>query len=174
MEALERGQQFVTHGVWVIGRPGEEMPSGFIIKNLRVAILLFTSLWEGTLLLRASALAFATVLSIVPFLAIMFYVVTVLHLDEGIYQVFEERLEGTLSRMGEFFDASSKNEEQALGESAEELASEAITDTVRDTSPVEEEAEEALLTAEARGPPEEEMGIAPSDLMKGLKSRRSK
>ncbi len=84
--ALERGHRFVTHDVWQIGKPGEQVPHGMIIKNVRVAILLVRGVMEETLLLRASALTFATMLFIVPFLTFMFFFITTFNLGEGVYQ----------------------------------------------------------------------------------------
>jgi membrane protein len=81
--ALQRGQRFVTHDVWHVGRPGEEIPHGFVIKHIRVVILLFKNVVQDDLLLRASALTFATTLALVPFLAIMFLVIQTFHLDEN-------------------------------------------------------------------------------------------
>ena len=75
VEALKRGRQFIARDIWLIGRPGEQVPHGFIIKNIRVAILLAQGLFRDDLLLRASSLTFATILGIVPFLAIMFFII---------------------------------------------------------------------------------------------------
>ncbi len=72
------------HDAWRIGRPGEEVPHGFIIKHIRVAVLLVQGLVRDDLLLRASALTFATILSIVPFLAIMFFVIQTFNVGEAI------------------------------------------------------------------------------------------
>jgi membrane protein len=66
--SVERGQRFITHDIWRIGAPGEEVPAGIIIKQIRAVILLARGLVEETLLLRASALTFATLLFLVPFL----------------------------------------------------------------------------------------------------------
>ena len=92
VEALQRGRRFVTHDVWRLGRPGEEIPHGFVIKHIRVVILLFKNVVQDDLLLRASALTFATTLALVPFLAIMFLVIQTFHLDENIYQYLTQRL----------------------------------------------------------------------------------
>ena len=89
-EALERGRRFVTHDVWRIGRPGEPIPHGFIIKQIRVVILLVRSLMEDTLLLRAAALTFATMLSVIPFLAVVFFVIQTLDLDEQLDKAVHE------------------------------------------------------------------------------------
>ncbi|MCC6694641.1 MAG: YihY family inner membrane protein [Candidatus Hydrogenedentes bacterium] len=74
-EALERGRRFVTHDVWYVGRPGEEVPYGIIIKQVRVVILLMKNMVQDALLLRAAALTYTTLLSLVPFLAVMYFVI---------------------------------------------------------------------------------------------------
>ena len=91
--ALERGHRFVTRDVWRIGRPGEEVPHGIIIKNIRVFILLFRGVMSETLLLRAAALTFATLLFIVPFLTFMFFFITTFNLGEGVYNQLAERFD---------------------------------------------------------------------------------
>lgn len=91
--ALERGHRFVTRDVWRIGRPGEEVPHGIIIKNIRVFILLFRGVLSETLLLRAAALTFATLLFIVPFLTFMFFFITTFNLGEGVYNQLADRFD---------------------------------------------------------------------------------
>lgn len=91
-EALRRGRRFVMHDVWHIGRPGEEIPRGVIPKHIRMIVLLAKHLWEDDLLLRASALTFATILSIVPFLAIMFFVIQTFNVGESIGNLLEPSL----------------------------------------------------------------------------------
>ena len=91
-DALERGRRFVTHDVWHIGRPGEPASHGFIIKHIRVAILLVQNLVQDALLLRASALTFATALSIVPFFIFMFAIVQTLEVDRHIYTYMSDHL----------------------------------------------------------------------------------
>jgi len=115
-DALQRGHRFVTHDVWRIGRPGEEIPHGFIIKHIRVTILLVQGLVRDDLLLRASALTFATILAIVPFLAIMFFVIETFNVGEGIAEMVAP-LTGADSQ-GAVSDADQKNRElwdQLLG-----------------------------------------------------------
>ena len=92
-DAFERGRRFVTHDVWHIGLPGEEVPNGFIIKQVRVAILLVRSLMEDMLLLRASALTFTTILSLVPFLAVTFFVIQTFNLDAALFDLARTRVE---------------------------------------------------------------------------------
>lgn len=92
MGALERGQRFVTRDVWRIGRPGEEVPHGLIIKQVRAAILLMQGMVEETFLLRASALTFATLLFIVPFLVFMFYFIQTFNLGDQVYERMDAEL----------------------------------------------------------------------------------
>ena len=68
VDAVDRWRRFVTRDIWYIGRPGEAVPQGLIIKQIRVVILLVRNLIEDQLLLRAAALTFVTALAIVPFL----------------------------------------------------------------------------------------------------------
>lgn len=91
-ESFERWRRFVTRDVWQIGKPGEELPQGFLIKQVRVAILLISNLGENSLMLRASALTYATILSIVPFLALLFFVVQTFNLAESVYDAIEKPL----------------------------------------------------------------------------------
>ncbi len=93
VEALERGRRFATHDVWHIGAPGEEIPHGFVIKQIRVAILLVQNLVRDALTLRAAALTFATALGIIPFLAIIFFVIQTFNVDEEIYSYLSAKLE---------------------------------------------------------------------------------
>jgi YihY family inner membrane protein len=92
-DRLNRFRRFVTQDVWRIGRPGEEIPSGFITKQIRVGILLLRNLGEDALLVRASALAFWTILSIVPFFALMFLVIQSFNLGGGLYDRLNKELD---------------------------------------------------------------------------------
>ncbi len=85
-EALARGRRFVTHDIWRIGRPGEEVHHGFIIKQIRVAILVVQGMVQDTLLLRAAALTFATTLALVPFLILMLLTFQAFELDKILYE----------------------------------------------------------------------------------------
>lgn len=99
IESLKRGRQFVAHDIWHIGLPGERIPHGLIIKQIRVAILLVRGVTEETLLLRASALTFATMLFIVPFLALMFYLIQAFNLGDQVYNVMSERVDQHLAHI---------------------------------------------------------------------------
>ena len=83
-DALGRGRRFVVHDAWRVGLPGEEIPHGLIIRHIRVAILLVKGVVRDALPLRASSLTFATILSIVPFFAIMFFMIQTFDLGESL------------------------------------------------------------------------------------------
>ena len=90
--SFKRGRQFLAHDIWRIGLPGEQVPNGLIIKQIRAVILLARGLVEETLLLRASALTFATLLFLVPFFAMMFYLIQTFNLGDQIYERMDEQL----------------------------------------------------------------------------------
>lgn len=98
-DSLERGRRFVTHDVWHIGLPGEEVPHGLIIKQVRAIILLVRSISDETLMLRASALTVATLIFIVPFLAFLFYFVQTFNLGDQIYKTIWSKFELQLAQV---------------------------------------------------------------------------
>ena len=71
-EALRRGRQLVLYGGWQIGKQGEEIHRGFIIKQVRVDIFLGSKLRGGVHMVRAADLALGTPLSSHPFPAVAF------------------------------------------------------------------------------------------------------
>ncbi len=84
-DAFERGRRFVTRDMWQLGRPGERLPRGFVIKHARVAVLVVTGFVKDDLLMRASALTLASLLSLVPILAVMFWVINAFSLENDVY-----------------------------------------------------------------------------------------
>lgn len=101
LEALQRGRRFIVHDIWRIGLPGEEIPHGIIIKQIRVIILLVRGLGEETLLLRAAALTFATILFIVPFLAFTFFFIQTFDLGDQFYARMSDRIQESLTWVAE-------------------------------------------------------------------------
>ena len=69
----------------------------FPIQTLRLLIALAQDLWEGELTLIASSLAFTTLLSMVPFLALSFSIFTLL----GVHNEMEPVLQHLLAPLGE-------------------------------------------------------------------------
>lgn len=128
--ALERGRRFVTHDIWRIGMPGEQIPNGFIIKNIRVVILLVRGVTDETLLLRASALTFATILFLVPFLAFMFAFIQTFDLGDQIYSQMSETLDKRLSQFAELVrtNDSAPGTTQPIEDSTAPPSQEAVPD----------------------------------------------
>ncbi len=98
-ESFGRGRRFVKHDAWRIGLPGEDLPHGFIAKQVRVAFLLLRGLGEETVLLRASALTFATMLFIVPFLTFMFFIIQTFNLGDEVYRSLSEKLDTKITHV---------------------------------------------------------------------------
>lgn len=101
METLRRGHQFIVHDVWRLGLPGEPVAHSMIIKLIRVVFLLLRGLVEETLLLRAAALTFATILFIVPFLAFTFFFIQTFNLGDQFYSRMSEHMEEGLTWMAQ-------------------------------------------------------------------------
>lgn len=151
--ALERGQQFLRHDIWHIGKPGETIPAGFFIKQLRVGILLVRGLMEETLLLRASALTFTTLLFIVPFLVFMFSFIQTFHLGDHIYDKISSWVDQRIDQVVVVVKGSQENSEGSVppldseGEAAltegETASSEEIVTVAIDPTTPPEESEES-------------------------------
>lgn len=70
---LEKIRKFITHDLWYVDI--EESVSGvrkFLVKELQMAVIIVKSANKNFLMNRASALAYTTLLSMIPVLAIMF------------------------------------------------------------------------------------------------------
>jgi membrane protein len=111
-EAIKRWEKFVSNDIWAIGTPGEEIPQGFFIQQIRVFILLATKIAGGTLMLRAAALTFATLLSIVPLFVVLIFVIQTFNLGDRFYGNAKPFLEKTIAKFAEGipFLNSDKNE----------------------------------------------------------------
>lgn len=114
--SLERGERFLRHDIWYIGKPGEAIPRGFIIRQVRVAILLFRGIVEETLLLRASALTFTTLLFLVPFLVFMFSFIQTFHLGDHIYLQISDWVDNRIDQIVDV--VRSANEEPPIADPA--------------------------------------------------------
>lgn len=100
-DAMARGRRFLAHDIWRIGMPGEHIPDGFIIAQIRVLILLGQSMVKDALLLRAAALTFTTMLSLVPMLAVIFYIVHVFEFEEDVYRFIAQQVFQDVAQVAE-------------------------------------------------------------------------
>ncbi|MFO7810428.1 MAG: hypothetical protein R6V47_03535, partial [Candidatus Delongbacteria bacterium] len=72
-DRMKRAKKFITHDLWFVEI--EESVSGFkkfLLKELQMMVLVVKSTQKHFLFSRASSLAFTTLLSLIPVLAIMF------------------------------------------------------------------------------------------------------
>lgn len=97
---IEDWRRFIRRDVWHMGLPGETVPHGIVAKQVRAAILLLRGLGEETILLRASALTFATMLFIVPFLSFMFIFIEKFDLADEVYLKLDMQLQSVVERLG--------------------------------------------------------------------------
>lgn len=82
---FRRTREFVAHDVWNIGDPDSRVPDSVLARQTRVLVVMLQGLGRDTLLLRAAALSFATIFGIVPFLAIVFFVIDTFNVNEEVY-----------------------------------------------------------------------------------------
>jgi len=86
--------QFLTIDIWRIRLRDLPRPRHFLIKLLRICILSVRGLFEDQLQLRASALTFYTVLSVVPVCAMLFGISKGFGFQKVLQKHLMERLEG--------------------------------------------------------------------------------
>lgn len=79
---IKKGWSFLTEQLWVVRLDKMNKRHGFFVKQLRVFSLSIKGFNEDNCLLRATALTFYTLFSIVPVLALMFAITKGLGYDE--------------------------------------------------------------------------------------------
>ncbi|MCD6297113.1 MAG: YihY/virulence factor BrkB family protein [Deltaproteobacteria bacterium] len=85
---------FITHGIWRIRLGTLPRNKSFFLKQLRIIILAFRGFAEDKCYLRASALTFYTLLSVVPAAALAFGVAKGFGLQKLLEKQLFERLQG--------------------------------------------------------------------------------
>ncbi len=117
--AIHKLLHFITTGIWRI-RLREVTPhKGFLIRFLRVCILATREFFHDKCVLRASALTYYTLLSIVPVLALAFGIAKGFGLQETLERLIREKMQA--------LDASTQAAAQAAAESVENTAEAAET-----------------------------------------------
>jgi membrane protein len=91
---VSKAIHFMRSGVWRIPESELSRPKSFFIRQLRVIILAFRGLVEDRCQLKASALAFYSLLSVVPVLALIFGISKGFGFEKAIENVILEKLEG--------------------------------------------------------------------------------
>lgn len=99
---------FFQQGIWQIDLEKQQKGKYFLIKQLRILILAVRSVVEKKLVLRASALTYFTLLSIVPILAMAFGIAQGFGLEETLRQQIMNKFSGqeeVFSRALDFADS---------------------------------------------------------------------
>ena len=91
---IYKAYKFVTHDVWRIRAKDLPRSKSFLIRNLRILLLTIRGVTEDRCLLRASALTFYSVLSIVPIMAMLFGIAKGFGFENRISRLLMERFEG--------------------------------------------------------------------------------
>lgn len=97
---FKRAQRFITHDIWHTSLEGMSRGQAAFIYNLRVLTLSVRGYMEDQIVLRASALTYFTMLSIVPVLAMAFAIAK----GFGVRQILEDQLKSSLEGQQEIID----------------------------------------------------------------------
>jgi membrane protein len=117
IERYYRTKAFLLTDLWKIQVRTLDPRRALLIRALRVLVLIGRGLAEDRWQLRASALTYYTLLSIVPFLAMAFGVAKGFGLEEPLSKVLYERLKGqeeVVGRVVDFSNALLKNVQGGL------------------------------------------------------------
>ncbi len=130
--AIKKILHFITTGIWRIRL--REMPprKSFLIRFLRVCILSTREFFQDKCVLRASALTYYTLLSIVPVLAMAFGIAKGFGLQDTLERLIREKMQA--------LDASTQLAAEAAARTAEnaENATEAAKTTLESNAPLGE------------------------------------
>ncbi len=148
--SFERGKQFISHDVWHLGAPGEPIPNGFITKHVRALILVTRGITDETLLLRAAALTFATMLFLVPFLVFLFYFITTFQLGDRMYSSISDALNTRIEKLLDerripFLSPPEYTEEESIPDIEEDSIEHDDASETLDTTTSEAEYSERLI-----------------------------
>ncbi len=109
---LRKIKEFLEKGIWKMRLKGRPSSRIFLIRQLRILLIAFRGFAEDKVQLRASALTFYSLLSIVPVLAMIFGIAKGFGFEENLKTVLQENLEGQqeiLSEAMKFADRMLKN-----------------------------------------------------------------
>ena len=109
---LRKVKEFLEKGIWKIRLKGRPSGKIFFIRQLRIFLVAIRGFAEDKVQLRASALTFYSLLSIVPVLAMIFGIAKGFGFEENLKTVLQENLEGQqeiLSEAMKFAERMLKN-----------------------------------------------------------------
>jgi membrane protein len=91
---IQQTIQFFEKDIWKISTKGKHPIFAFLVRQGRILFIAVRGFNKDKIQLRASALSFYTMLSIVPILAMIFGIAQGFGLDEGLSNILKERLQG--------------------------------------------------------------------------------
>lgn len=91
---IQQLTQFFEKDIWKISTKGKHPVFSFLVTQGRILFIAVKGFNNDKIQLRASALSFYTMLSIVPILAMVFGIAQGFGLDEGLATLLKERLQG--------------------------------------------------------------------------------
>ncbi len=94
MNSIARLTRFITTDIWRIRIDSLTLSRSLIIKPLRVAVLALRGFDENKCSLKASALTFYTLMSIVPVVALAFGIAKGFGFEDKLQQQLLEKLQG--------------------------------------------------------------------------------
>lgn len=100
MNPVSHVKKFLRRDLWLTDSPTLKGWSAFYIKTLRLVVVAVSDFRDGALSLRATSLVSTTLLSLVPFLAVMFSVLKAFGVHQQIEPVLDQALE-PLGQKGE-------------------------------------------------------------------------
>lgn len=106
---------FITHGIWRIRLGTLPRNKSFLLKQLRIIILAFRGFAEDKCYLRASALTFYTLLSVVPAAALAFGVAKGFGLQKVLEKELIDKLKGQEEVVNQIINFANSMLEQTRG-----------------------------------------------------------
>jgi membrane protein len=93
-DIIQQVTQFFEKDIWKISTKGKHPMFGFLVRSGRILFIAVRGFYKDKIQLRASALSFYTMLSIVPILAMVFGIAQGFGLKEHLSTLLKERLQG--------------------------------------------------------------------------------
>lgn len=115
VDMLNRFLKFAATDLWRIRLKEQSRPRSFLIRSLRIVVLAVRGFDEDKCLLRASALTFFTLLSIVPVLAMSFGIAKGFGMEDKVAELIQQNMQGQEEAVARIIDFSRNTLEEAKG-----------------------------------------------------------
>jgi membrane protein len=91
--SIGKARQFVNRDIWVISPGKHSPPKYFLIRQLKIILIAIHVFTHDKIQLRASALTFYTLLSIVPVVAMLFGIASGFGFEKTLEKVIIEKFQ---------------------------------------------------------------------------------